>query len=34
MTDEEAALCTYICPSKIEFDELLKAGLAAYQQEM
>jgi len=33
-TEEEAALCTYICPSKIEFDELLKQGLAAYQREM
>ena len=30
---EEAALCTYICPSKIEFDELLKQGLAMYEKE-
>jgi Na+-transporting NADH:ubiquinone oxidoreductase subunit A len=34
LTEEEAALCTYICPSKIEFDELLKSGLQAYQKEM
>lgn len=33
MTDEEAALCTYICPSKIEFDVLLRDGLAQYEKE-
>ncbi|MCB9677281.1 MAG: NADH:ubiquinone reductase (Na(+)-transporting) subunit A [Alphaproteobacteria bacterium] len=33
ITAEEAALCTYICPSKIEFDELLKKGLALYEKE-
>ncbi len=30
---EEAALCTYICPSKIEFDVLLKQGLDLYESE-
>ena len=33
MTREEAALCTYICPSKIEFGELLDKGLAQYEKE-
>lgn len=33
MTREEAALCTYICPSKIEFGELLDQGLAQYEKE-
>lgn len=33
MTDEEAALLTYICPSKIEFDVLLREGLALYEKE-
>ena len=33
MTDEEAALCTYICPSKIEFDVLLQKGIALYEKE-
>lgn len=33
MTREEAALCTFICPSKIEFDELLKQGLELYERE-
>lgn len=33
MTDEEAALCTYICPSKIDFDVLLREGLAQYEKE-
>jgi len=33
ITEEEAALCTYICPSKISFDELLRDGLALYEQE-
>lgn len=31
---EEAALCTYICPSKIEFDVLLKQGLELYEKEI
>jgi len=31
---EEAALCTYICPSKIEFDALLQKGLELYEQEI
>lgn len=33
MTAEEAALCSYICPSKIEFDELLQQGLELYEKE-
>lgn len=33
MTLEEAALCTYICPSKIEFDVLLQKGLELYEKE-
>lgn len=31
---EEAALCTYICPSKIEFDQLLRQGLDLYEREI
>ena len=34
MSEEEAALCTFVCPSKIEFDELLRTGLRQYIQEM
>ena len=33
ITQEEAALCTYICPSKIEFDVILRKGLEHYEQE-
>lgn len=33
ITLEEAALCTYICPSKIEFDEILREGLDLYRKE-
>ena len=33
MTEEEAALCTFVCPSKIEFDVLLKRGLEQYQRQ-
>ncbi len=33
ITMEEAALCTYICPSKVEFDVILKKGLELYEQE-
>jgi Na+-transporting NADH:ubiquinone oxidoreductase subunit A len=33
ITMEEAALCTYICPSKVEFDVILKQGLELYEQE-
>jgi Na+-transporting NADH:ubiquinone oxidoreductase subunit A len=33
ITAEEAALCTYICPSKIEFDVLLREGLELYIRE-
>ncbi len=33
LTYEEAALCTYICPSKIEFDVLLREGLEMYERE-
>lgn len=32
-SEEEAALCTYIDPSKIEFDVLLKKGLELYEKE-
>ena len=32
-SEEEAALCTYICPSKIEFDVLLQKGLDLYEKE-
>lgn len=34
LSEEEAALCTYVCPSKIEFDVLLREGLAQYEKEM
>jgi Na+-transporting NADH:ubiquinone oxidoreductase subunit A len=30
---EEAALCSFICPSKIDFCGLLDEGLARYEQE-
>lgn len=33
LTEEEAALCTFVCPSKIEFDVLLKRGLEQYQRQ-
>lgn len=33
-SEEEAALCTYIDPSKIEFDVLLKKGLELYEKEI
>ncbi|HHO52731.1 MAG TPA: NADH:ubiquinone reductase (Na(+)-transporting) subunit A [Deltaproteobacteria bacterium] len=33
ITGEEAALCTYICPSKFEFDVLLREGLEHYEKE-
>ena len=33
ITHEEAALCTFICPSKIEFDVLLREGLDLYEAE-
>ena len=32
-TQEEAALCTYICPSKIAFDVILREGLEQYEAE-
>ena len=32
-TQEEAALCSYICPSKIDFDCLLREGLDLYERE-
>lgn len=34
MTLEEAALCTFICPSKMEFDVLLRQGLELYEKEV
>lgn len=33
VSEEEAALMTYICPSKIEYDVLLREGLALYEKE-
>lgn len=33
MSAEEAALCTYVCPSKIEFDVLLRRELDRYEKE-
>lgn len=33
LSEEEAALCTFICPSKIEFDVLLREGLELYAKE-
>ena len=33
LSEEEAALCTFICPSKIEFDEMLRKGIRQYIQE-
>lgn len=33
ITGEEAALCTYICPSKFEFGVLLREGLEHYEKE-
>ena len=33
ITMEEAALCTFICPSKVEFDVILRDGLALYEKE-
>jgi Na+-transporting NADH:ubiquinone oxidoreductase subunit A len=33
LSEEEAALCTYVCPSKIEYDVLLRKGLEMYEKE-
>jgi Na+-transporting NADH:ubiquinone oxidoreductase subunit NqrA len=33
ITMEEAALLSYICPSKIDFDLILKEGLEVYAKE-
>ena len=33
LSDEEAALCTYICPSKLQLDDLLQRGLDTYEKE-
>jgi Na+-transporting NADH:ubiquinone oxidoreductase subunit A len=33
ITREEAALCTYVCPSKMEFDVILQEGLEFYERE-
>lgn len=33
VTQEEAALCSYICPSKIDFDCLLREDLDLYERE-
>lgn len=34
ISEEEAALCSYICPSKIDFDVILREGLENYAKEM
>lgn len=34
LTREEAALLTFVCPSKIEYDVLLDEGLQRYEKEM
>src|SRR5690606_25780772 len=34
ISEEEAALCTFVCPSKIEFDVLLRDGLETYAKEL
>jgi Na+-transporting NADH:ubiquinone oxidoreductase subunit A len=33
MSQEEAALCTFVCPSKINFSEALQKGWAQYERE-
>jgi Na+-transporting NADH:ubiquinone oxidoreductase subunit A len=33
ITEEEAALCSYICPSKTDFDVILRNGLDVYAKE-
>ena len=33
ISEEEAALMTYICPSKIEYDVLLREGLESFEKE-
>jgi Na+-transporting NADH:ubiquinone oxidoreductase subunit A len=33
LSEEEAALCTYVCPSKIEFGPILRQGLELYERE-
>lgn len=33
ITEEEAALCAFICPSKIDYDVILREGLASYAKE-
>lgn len=33
LSEEEAALCTYVCPSKIEYDALLRDTLERYRKE-
>jgi Na+-transporting NADH:ubiquinone oxidoreductase subunit A len=33
ITEEEAALCSYICPSKTDFDVILRDGLDVYAKE-
>lgn len=33
LSEEEAALCTYVCPSKVEYDVLLQKGLEMYEKE-
>jgi Na+-transporting NADH:ubiquinone oxidoreductase subunit A len=33
LTEEEAALCSFVCPSKIDFDLLLREGLDLYVRE-
>jgi Na+-transporting NADH:ubiquinone oxidoreductase subunit A len=33
LSEEEAALLTYICPSKVEYDQILRKGLDQYERE-
>ncbi len=33
LTEEEAALCSFVCPSKIDFDVILREGLELYAKE-
>jgi len=33
LAEEDLALCTFVCPSKIDFGEILRQGLALYEKE-
>lgn len=34
ITEEEAALCSFVCPSKTNFDDVLRKGLEQYAKEV